>query len=83
MNEVYESIISMFHDDKKNSPYERSKEYAAALWSSLRWKSTTEESVPEWYKKSDNPENISWFSPLSKEPERYQRDMKWMPEPER
>ena len=96
MVEDYSSLIAFFHSDeeiehKHDIPHGAKKQADGtrdALKEDLvsKWDKKTskwDEKAPEWYKKSDNPENISWISPLSNEPERYLRDMGWMPEPER
>ena len=83
MVEDYSSLIAFFHSDE-NIP-DGAKKQADATKDALKkdLASKWDEKIPNWYKKSENPENISWYSALSKEPERYLRDMKWMPEPER
>lgn len=75
----YQSLLWFFHSEESDD-YDKKVEKAkidanAQLAENI--------DVPEWYKESSNPENISWISPVSPWPERWKWNEAWAPEPER
>lgn len=75
----YQSLLGFFHGEESDN-YDKKIE-AARLDANEKISESLK--APEWYKISNNPDNISWVSKISWWPERWKWNEAWAPEPER